>query len=139
MTPVAYATKRLWLKRWNRVGFIVLWPFMSLSRFGKYYFKELKNDPFWTILGTIVAVGVFSLLMAFINSMKLQFHDEEIASTEDISKARNGDRCVKTTLVARAAQLTRPITNRDIRITIRDCKEYWEKQKGIEAQAAALK
>lgn len=139
MTPVAYATKRLWLKRWNRVGFIVLWPFMLLSRFGKYYFKELKNDPFWTMIATFIVFGILSLIFGGINSIKNQIHDEKIALTEDITKARNEDRCVNTTLVARAAQLKRPVNNGDIRITIRDCNEYWEKQKGIEAQAAALK
>lgn len=138
-----FATKRMWLRRWNRVGFFLLpvlklpfYPFIWAFQFYRAWFRSWANtnsDMFvvGAIGQTVVAIILFVVMW---NS-----HLGRDATVEEIMKARAADTCFDDTIVRRAAAWNRPITISDLKQTQHDCAEMWEEQARKKAQQEALR
>jgi hypothetical protein len=141
---VAFATKRLWIRRskrtWlltNKVFGVIAYvlPPVWLFWFYRAWVRSFKNtgsDMF--ILGCIVQViaTVITLIAMW------QTHLGRDATVDELRTAR-AEGCFDNTIVRRAAAWNRPVTVRDIRVTQDDCAEMWADIARKNAQAAALK
>lgn len=142
MAAVAFATRRMWLRRWNRVGWLMtgllklpFYPFLWVFWFLRAWVRSWSNtasDMFWGGSIVVVLVTFFSSVTAW------QMHLARNATTEEIQEARKADTCFDNTIVRRAAAWNRPVTVRDIKVTQDDCAEMWRKIREMEAQKAAL-
>jgi hypothetical protein len=136
----------MWLKRWNRVGVILLpvlkvpfYPLLWAYGFFKWWIgswdKKDSDEFFVGCLGCCVFV-VVTLVVACAG---WQWHLSRHATHEEIQAARAADTCFDGTIVRRAAVWQRPITVADIVTTQHDCEEMWKQQRIMDAQKAALK
>jgi hypothetical protein len=142
---VAFATKRLWIRRSKRTWFAFTWLFGLLAYvlppmwvfwFYRAWIPTLKNrgsDGF--ILGVIAQI----IVAIMIGIATWQSYLGRDATVDELRAARAADGCFDDTIVRRAAAWNRPITVRDIRSTQDDCAEMWADIARKKAQAAALK
>jgi hypothetical protein len=141
---VAFATKRLWIRRskrtWlltNKVFGVIAYvlPPVWLFWFYRAWVRSFKNtggDMF--VLGSIVQV-VAAIIAAIAMWQTYLGRD---ATVDELRTAR-AESCFDNTIVRRAAAWNRPVTVRDIRDTQTDCAGMWADIARKNAQAAALK
>jgi hypothetical protein len=143
MSPVTFATRRLWLRRWNRIGLFLLpilkipcYPFLWVFWFFRAWIRSWSNKGsdtyFLGWIAIVIALGI--VVIASWNSYLTRD-----ATVDEIQAARKSDACFDNTIVRRAVQLNRPVNMSDILTTQSDCKEMWEKQRAMDAQKAALR
>lgn len=141
---VAFATRRMWLKRARRVGVALTWLFAIISyvlppvwafwfyRWWIRSWKDTGSDAF--IGGIVVQVIVFAVGITTV----WQTHLGRDATPEELRIARKADGCFDNTIVRRAAAWQRPITVRDIIVTQDDCAEMWDMKAREKVQADVL-
>lgn len=141
MAAAAFATRRMWLRRWNRVGWLLagilklpFYPFLWVFWFLRAWVRSWSDTSSDMFLGGSIAMVIVTV---FTGGLAWQMHLSRNATVEEIQAARQADTCFDNTIVRRAAW-GRPVTVRDIHITQHDCEEMWEKIREMEAQKAAL-
>lgn len=142
MAAVAFATRRMWLKRWNRAGWLLTsllkipcYPFLWVFWFYRAWFRSWDNKGSDMFIGGVIVIVVKAIL---IPTAMWQTYLGRDATVEELRAARAADGCFDDTIVRRAKTWNRPVTVRDIRITQHDCAEMWDDIARKKAQAAAL-
>lgn len=149
MSSVAFATRRLWLRRWLAVWpllslplklavlpFKLLWLPVRLARFVRAAWRTNRGD----VIGGGIAISMITLLIGGCTwNVISQELGREPATAEEIQAARKADSCVDHTLVLRAKGWNRPVLREDVKRTKSDCAAYWANERAKEAQAKALK
>lgn len=142
MSPTTYATRRLWLRRWNRLGFFLLpvlkipcYPFLWVFWFLRAWAKSSSDKGSDLYFGGWVVIGI-TLGIAII--VGWNSHLTRDATAEELRVARAADGCFDNTIVRRAALWNRPITVSDVLQTQSDCAKMWDDIARKNAQKAAL-
>lgn len=138
-----FATKRMWLRRSRRVGLFLLpvlklpfYPFIWAFQFYRAFFRSWRNTGSEMFCLGIVAhiIAAFGVFVYTWNWNLLRD-----ATVEEISAARAADPyCFDNTIIRRAAEWKRPITNQDVKRTLRDCDKMWDELARKKAQQEAF-
>jgi hypothetical protein len=144
MMGVAFATKRLWIRRSKRTWLLTnkvfgavaymlppLWAFW----FYRWWFRSWKNTGSDAFIGGLIVNVVLAIV---IPTFMWQAYLGRDATVDELRKARAADGCFDDTIVRRAASWNRPVTVRDVRLTQDDCAEMWAEIARKKVQAAAL-
>lgn len=151
MSAITFATKKLWIRRWNRFGKRLFLPVLILVSFPMVlvkwfiglalsYSESLKED----VAGTIGATILLGLIAGMIALIPLGIYYETTGKTsvsaEEIIELRRSDSCIDHTLPRRVKLKDSGIvTRQDVRSVKKDCAVFWEEQKIKQEQASALK
>lgn len=151
MSAITFATKKLWIRRWNRFGKRLFLPVLIVVSFtitlvkwfialATTYFRVFKQNP----SGTIAITFTVCMFLGIIAMAPLGIYYEMIGknpvSAEEIIELRRSDSCIDYTLPRRVkAKDVAIVTLDDVRSVKKDCAVFWEQQRIKQEQASALK
>lgn len=144
MNAVAFATRRLWIRRSRRTWLlatkiseyvVACLPPMWVFWFERAWYRSWKNTGSDMFIGGLIVNVVVALVAG---GVSWQMYLGRDATVEELRAARAADGCFDDTIVRRAKAWNRPVTVRDVRATQDDCANMWDDIARKKAQAAVL-